>query len=86
MHAFQLVKDLGLEVQIKMNYYMDGDYIVIEIGLENLMIDNNVRKKWKETKKLSRKMIIEGRSSHSSLGHFIEDMMVNIPCKKQSEI
>ena len=51
MHAFQLVKDLGLVVQIKMDYYMDGDYIVIEIGLKNLMnIDNNMRKKWKETK------------------------------------
>ena len=80
MHAFQLVKDLGLEVQIKKNYYMDGDYIVIEIGLENL------RKKWKETKKKGRKMMMEGRSSHSSLGHFIEDMMINIPYKKQSEI
>ena len=73
------MKDLWFVVEIKMDYYMDSDYIVsaqeIEIGLKNLM---------------KRKVMMDGGSSHSSLGHFmghfLEDMMNNIPCKKQSEI
>ncbi|CBI19988.3 unnamed protein product, partial [Vitis vinifera] len=84
INAFQMVKDLGLAVKIKMNYNKDISYVVsareIEIGLKNLMnIDNEVRKKREEMKKISRKVMIEGGSSHFSLGHFIEDMMANIP-------
>ncbi|KAJ9687267.1 hypothetical protein PVL29_015944 [Vitis rotundifolia] len=91
INAFQMVKDLGLAVEIKMDYNKDSSYVVsaqeIEIGLKNLMnIDNEVRKKREEMKKISRKEMIEGGSSHFSLGHFIEDMMANIPCKQQSDI
>ena len=86
-----MVKDLGLAVKIKMDYNKDSSYVVsaqeIEIGLKNLMnIDNEVRKKMEEMKKISRKVMIEGGSLHFSLGHFIEDMMANIPCKQQSDI
>ncbi|KAJ9687242.1 hypothetical protein PVL29_015919 [Vitis rotundifolia] len=85
INAFQMVKDLGLAVEIKMDYNKDSSYVVsaqeIEIGLKNLInIDNEVRKKREEMKKISRKVMIEGGSSHSFLGHFIEDMMANIPC------
>ncbi|RVW82189.1 UDP-glucose flavonoid 3-O-glucosyltransferase 6 [Vitis vinifera] len=80
INAFQMVKDLGLAVEIKMDYNKDSSYIVsaqeIEIGLKNLMnIDNEVRKKREEMKKISRKVMIEGGSSHFSLGHFIEDVI-----------
>ena len=86
LNAFQMVKDLGLAVEIKMDYYKDGDYVVsaqeIEIGLKKLMnIDDKLRKKREEMKKISRAVMIEGGSSHSFLGRFIEDMMANIPCK-----
>ncbi|RVW13248.1 UDP-glycosyltransferase 71E1 [Vitis vinifera] len=72
INAFQMVKDLGLAVEIKMDYNKDSSYIVsaqeIEIGLKNLMnIDNEVRKKREEMKKISRKVMIEGGSSHFSL-------------------
>ena len=80
VNAFQMVKDLGLAIEIKIDYNKDSDYVVsaheIENGLRNLMnINSEVRKKRKEMKKISRKVMIDGGSSHFSLGHFIEDMM-----------
>ena len=80
INAFQMVKDLGLAVEIKIDYNKDRDHIVsaheIENGLRNLMKTNSeVRKKRKEMKKISRKVKIDGGSSHFSLGRFIEDMM-----------
>ena len=74
-----------------MDYYKDSDYVVsaqeIEVGLKNLMnIDNEVRKKMEEMKQMSRKVMIAGGSSHTSLGHFIEDVMNNIPCKHESVV
>ena len=88
LNAFQLVKDLGLAVEIKMDYHGDNDYIVsaqeIEIGLNNLVnMDNKMRKNIEEMKRTSRKVMIEGGSSHSSLGKFIEDMINNISCKQE---
>ena len=88
LNAFQLVKDLGLAVEIKMDYHRDNDYIVsaqeIEIGLNNLVnMDNKMRKNIEEMKRISRKVMIEGGSSHSSLGKFIEDMINNISCKQE---
>ena len=49
-------------------------------------IDNELRKKMEEMKRISRKVMIEGGSSHSSLGHFIENMMNNIPCEQESDV
>ncbi|RVW31140.1 UDP-glucose flavonoid 3-O-glucosyltransferase 6 [Vitis vinifera] len=88
INAFQMVKDLGLATEIKIDYNKDSDYVVsaheIENGLRNLMnIDSEVRQKRKEMQKISRRVMIDGGSSHFSLGHFIEDMVANIPCKQQ---
>ncbi|WKA00096.1 hypothetical protein VitviT2T_018486 [Vitis vinifera] len=90
INAFQMVKDLGLAVEIKIDYNKDRDYIVsaheIENGLRNLMNTNSeVRRKKKEMQKISRRVMIDGGSSHFSLGHFIEDMMANMSCKRQSD-
>ena len=90
INAFQIVKDLGLAVEIKIDYNKDGGYIVgaheIENGLNNLMnMNNNVRKKMKKMQKISRTIMIDGGSSYFSLGQFIEDMIANIPYKQQSE-
>ena len=89
INAFQMVKDLGLAVEIKMDYNKDSSYVVsaqeIEIGLKNLMnMNSEVRMKRKEMQKLSRTAIEDGGSSHFSLGQFIEDVIINIPCKQQS--
>ena len=83
-----MVKDLGLAVEIKIDYNKDRDYVVsaheIDNGLRNLMNTNSeVRRKKKEMQKISRRVMIDGGSSHFSLGHFIEDMVANIPCKQQ---
>ena len=79
-----MVKDLGLAVEIKIDYNKDNNYIVnaheIENGLKNLMsVNSEVRKKMNEMQQISRRVIIDGGSSHSSLGHFIENVMTNIP-------
>ncbi|XP_034702736.1 UDP-glucose flavonoid 3-O-glucosyltransferase 6-like [Vitis riparia] len=84
INAFQMVKDLGLAVEIKIDYNKDNNYIVnaheIENGLKNLMsINSEVRKKMNEMQQISRRVIIDGGSSHSSLGHFIENVITNIP-------
>ncbi|WKA00093.1 hypothetical protein VitviT2T_018483 [Vitis vinifera] len=84
INAFQMVKDLGLAVEIKIDYNKDNNYIVnaheIENGLRKLMsINSEVRKKMNEMQQISRRVIIDGGSSHSSLGHFIENVMTNIP-------
>ncbi|XP_034701312.1 anthocyanidin 3-O-glucosyltransferase 2-like [Vitis riparia] len=90
INAFQMVKDLGLVVEIKIDYNKDSSYIVsareIENGLKNLMnMNNEARVKMKEMQKISRTVMIDGGSSHFFLGQFIEDMIANIPCKQQSE-
>ncbi|KAL6329750.1 hypothetical protein AAG906_035398 [Vitis piasezkii] len=90
INAFQMVKDLGLAVEIKIDYNKDRDYVVsaheIENGLRNLMNTNSeVRRKKKEMQKISKRVMIDGGSSHFSLGHFIEDMMANMSCKRQSD-
>ena len=78
-----MVKDLRLAREIKMCYNKDNIDIVsareIENRLKNLMsISSQVRKKMNEMQHISRRVMIDGGSSHSSLGHFIENMMTNI--------
>ena len=83
INTFQMVKDLRLAIEIKMCYNKDNIDIVsareIENRLKNLMsISSQVRKKMNEMQHISRRVMIDGGSSHSSLGHFIENMMTNI--------
>ena len=86
LNAFQMVKDLALVIEIKIGYHQDSGYIVsaqeIENGLKNLMsINSEVRKKSKEMQETSRKVLMDGGSSHTTLGRFIEDVMANVSCK-----
>nr|BAI65915.1 UDP-sugar:glycosyltransferase [Anthriscus sylvestris] len=86
-NAFQLVKELGLAVEIKLDYRNDiiGDIspIVtaeeIECGIRRLMNgEGEMRNKVKTMKDVCRKAIVEGGSSYSSLGQFIQDVIDNI--------
>lgn len=84
LNAFQMVKDLELAVEIKIDYDKDKGYIVssqdIEKGLRHLMdADSEVRKKRQKMQEKSRKAMMDGGSSYSYLGYFIEDMMTNVP-------
>ncbi|KAK6784647.1 hypothetical protein RDI58_018102 [Solanum bulbocastanum] len=91
MNAFALVKELGVGVEIRIDYFKDfeGKYehddIVsakeIESVIRLLMAngdDNEIRKKAKEMKEKSNAAMKEGGSSYGSLGLLIEDVISNI--------
>nr|XP_017240593.1 PREDICTED: anthocyanidin 3-O-glucosyltransferase 2-like [Daucus carota subsp. sativus] len=86
-NAFQLVKELGLAVEITLDYRKDliGDVSPtvtaqeIELGIRRLMnAGSEMRNKVKAMKDLCRKANNEGGSSYSSLGQFIEEVIDNI--------
>ncbi|KAG8650258.1 anthocyanidin 3-O-glucosyltransferase 1-like [Manihot esculenta] len=79
-NAFQMVIELGLAVEIKMDYRNDSGEIVkcdqIERGIRCLMKhDSDRRKKVKEMSEKSRRALMEGGSSYCWLDNLIKDMM-----------
>ncbi|MCE2055668.1 hypothetical protein HAX54_043136 [Datura stramonium] len=83
-NAFQLVKDLGMAVDIKMDYKIQGsntDVIKaeeIKKAIRQLIEpENGIRKKVKHMKEESRLALKEGGSSYTSVGRFIEQVMGN---------
>ncbi|KAF8041581.1 hypothetical protein BT93_A0237 [Corymbia citriodora subsp. variegata] len=88
-NAFELLVELGLAVEIKMdyrvNFQMESDVTVtadeIEGGIRKLMEEagGDRRKKVKELGEKSRKALAEGGSSYLSLGCLIEDILSNMP-------
>ncbi|CAK7345142.1 unnamed protein product [Dovyalis caffra] len=87
LNAFQMVVDLGLAVEIKMDYrkdfYDDNEMMVGSddiIKAINLVMEqeSETRKKVKEMSSVSEKTLKPGGASFSSLGRLIEDMMSNI--------
>ncbi|KAK8491252.1 hypothetical protein V6N13_127967 [Hibiscus sabdariffa] len=86
LNALTLVKELGLAVEIKMDYRIDDGEVEIikaekiEKGINWLMgNDNNVRQRMREINDKSRKVLMDGGSSHTNLRRFINDVMNNIP-------
>jgi hypothetical protein len=82
-----MVIDLGLAVEIQMDYRRDflGDNEIIVSSddivkaIKHVMEeDGEVRKKVKEMSRISEKSLKDGGSSFSSLGRLIEDMIDNI--------
>ncbi|KAJ8770444.1 hypothetical protein K2173_017935 [Erythroxylum novogranatense] len=86
LNAFLLVHELGLGVEIKVDYRNDQfsknmivSADVIERGIRCVMDhDGEVRRKVKDISEKSRQALTEGGSSHRSLGRFIEDVICNI--------
>ncbi|KAJ0755657.1 putative flavonol 3-O-glucosyltransferase [Helianthus annuus] len=88
MNAFEMVVDLGLAVDLKLDYKInvinpEGDTIIvmaeeIERGIRSVMEDNEMRAKVKEMSNMSRAIVVEGGSSYTSVGYLIKDMMRNI--------
>ncbi|XVF71120.1 hypothetical protein PTKIN_Ptkin12aG0010100 [Pterospermum kingtungense] len=88
MNAFELVTELELAVEIKMDYRRErlGNEEIeivkaekIERGIRCLMEQNsNVRKKVKEMSEKSRKALMDSGSSHSTLRRFINEIMDNL--------
>ncbi|XP_057959798.1 anthocyanidin 3-O-glucosyltransferase 2-like [Malania oleifera] len=88
INAFQMVKELGLSVEITLDYkkelWKESSRIVgatdIERGIRVVMEeDSAIRAKVKEMKEKSRKTLLEGGSSYASLGRFIDDVISNMP-------
>nr|GME15597.1 anthocyanidin 3-O-glucosyltransferase 2-like [Ipomoea batatas] len=89
-NAFQLVSEIGIAVEIKMDYRVESRdpkniEIVnakdIEIGITSLMdhsTSNSIRAKVKEVKEKSRKTLEEGGSSLNFIESFFENVMNNL--------
>ncbi|KAF7145633.1 hypothetical protein RHSIM_Rhsim04G0083100 [Rhododendron simsii] len=93
MNAFELVRELGLAVEIKLDYKKDVGsdntkvMLVtaeeIEIGIRKLMEGGNecgeeIKRRVKEMSKKSKVVVVEGGSSYNSIGLLIEDFMNNM--------
>uniref|UniRef100_A0A803MCP3 Glycosyltransferase n=2 Tax=Chenopodium quinoa TaxID=63459 RepID=A0A803MCP3_CHEQI len=88
LNAFELVKELGLAVEIRIDYRRDwktrkGNFKVtaeeIENGVNKLMsLDEETKNKVREISDKSRNALEDGGSSHKRLGQFIEDVLSNV--------
>ncbi|XP_059284655.1 anthocyanidin 3-O-glucosyltransferase 2-like [Lycium ferocissimum] len=84
-NAFQLVKDLEMAVEIKMDYRKDfmtiNQPVLVKAeeignGIRQLMdSENKIRAKVREMKEKSEAAIMEGGSSYVALGNFVETIM-----------
>ncbi|XP_057786547.1 anthocyanidin 3-O-glucosyltransferase 2-like, partial [Salvia miltiorrhiza] len=81
MNAFQLVRELGLAVEITLSYCeWRGDGVVaaaeVERGVREVMESGGeVRERVREMKEKSRMSVVEGGSSYASFKRLIDDMM-----------
>ncbi|MFS7924698.1 putative flavonol 3-O-glucosyltransferase [Helianthus anomalus] len=88
LNAFEMVVELGLAVDMKLDYKMDmfnpdANTVTvtaeeIERGIRQVMKDNEVRAKVKEMSKLSRATMAQGGSSYASVDYLVHEIMSNI--------
>nr|BBK15469.1 UDP-glycosyltransferase [Polygala tenuifolia] len=89
LNAFQLVKEYKLAQEIRMDYRKKfgadehEDVVTAEEiinGLRALMEkDCGTRRRMKEMRDISKKVVTDGGSSHAFLGKFIDDVINNMP-------
>ncbi|KAL0400080.1 UNVERIFIED_CONTAM: UDP-glucose flavonoid 3-O-glucosyltransferase 6 [Sesamum radiatum] len=82
-NAFLLVKEFEMAVEIKMDYRKESGVIVgaetVEKAIKLLMEpENKIRVKLRALKEKSRKVLMEGGSSHNYMKRFIEDVTDSI--------
>ncbi|XP_062153257.1 anthocyanidin 3-O-glucosyltransferase 2-like [Alnus glutinosa] len=81
INTFQMVRDLGLAVELKLDCRRSDELVVaeeIEKAVKCLMDgESDVRKRVKEMSGKSRKAVVNGGSSFASLGLLIETMLGN---------
>lgn len=82
VNAFQLVKEIGVAVEITLDYCERNKHQpivtaqVIEKGISKLMETNSpVKHKSKQMKEKSRASVMEGGSSYLSLGKLINELL-----------
>ena len=87
INAFELVVEMGLAVEIKLDYKINvfnpkGNMVIvapeIENGVRQVMEDNKIRFKVKETSKMSRHAVIQGGSSYGYIGSLVQDFISNL--------
>nr|XP_023910842.1 anthocyanidin 3-O-glucosyltransferase 2-like [Quercus suber] len=82
INAFEMVRDLGLAVELRLDYRVGGEVVMaeeIKKAVECVMQgDSEVRKKVKDISEKSRKAVMNGGSSSASLGRLIEDISRNM--------
>ncbi|KAI4353011.1 hypothetical protein L6164_001990 [Bauhinia variegata] len=83
LNAFQMVKELGLAFELKLDFRRGSDDIVkgdeIAKAVKCLIEEHSeVRKRVKEMSLKSRKELIAGGSSYASVGQWIESMFASI--------
>ncbi|XP_031252428.1 anthocyanidin 3-O-glucosyltransferase 2-like [Pistacia vera] len=91
LNAFQLVKDLGLAVGLKLDYrIIKGEVVVadeIARAIKCVMeSDNEVRKRVKEKSEKSRLAVMDGGSSYAAFGGLIDNISRNKAHKKNSTL
>ncbi|KAJ0088206.1 hypothetical protein Patl1_33076 [Pistacia atlantica] len=87
INAFQMVRELGLGVELRLHYrIINGEVVVadeIARAIKCVMeSDNEVRKKVKEKSEKSRLAVMEGGSSYAALGDLIDDILRNKAMKE----
>ena len=78
LNAFRMVKEMGLAVELRLDYKSGGDLVMadeIESAVRHVMDDIEVRKKVKEMGETARKALMDGGSSFNSIGQLLEDMI-----------
>ena len=80
LNAFGLVKELGLAVEMRLDYRQIGGEVVMAEEIDGAIRcvmehDSMVRKKVKEMGEMSRRAVMDGGSSSKSLGRLIADIM-----------
>ena len=78
MNAFMIVKELGLGMEIRLDYNMGSRMVLakeVEEGVKSLMDgDSEVRKKVKEMSLKAKMAVGENGSSCTSLGTLIDEL------------
>jgi hypothetical protein len=80
INAFQMVEDLGIAVEMTLDYRMRSDNLVLADKIARsvksaMEEDGEVRNKVKAMSEASRKAVMEGGSSFAALGDLIKDML-----------
>ncbi|XP_031268590.1 anthocyanidin 3-O-glucosyltransferase 2-like [Pistacia vera] len=84
LNAFQIVKDLGLAVELRLDYRNTSGEVVLGDEIARAVkcvmdTDNEVRKKVKEESENSRLAVMNGGYSYAAFGQLIEDILGNMP-------
>ncbi|XVF46729.1 hypothetical protein PTKIN_Ptkin03bG0051700 [Pterospermum kingtungense] len=82
LNAFRMVKELGLAVELRLNYKECTNELVMADEIEEAVRQvmdggSEVRNKVKEMAVMARKAIENGGSSFNSIGRLIDDMIAN---------